>query len=233
MQKLKITLAYILGGVVLLGVVALAGSLTPLVSSTDTVTMVTLSDIYNRLDDINHTPQDKTTSTTSSPAISMRSLSEIWDHFPTISSSTLATGTTIMGITGTLYGDTDPSKVLNTATYPGSATLGTPSAQFSTSQGGDTDFDSAEGLCSSLEEGGYTDWRLPTVNDFKDVSLLFRSNPIANLPNGVYWSNALRPDLDVCCRMLVSFNNNISDPDFYVRVGTMEGQWANQISCVR
>lgn len=38
--------------------------------------------------------------------------------------SKIASSTKLFGITGTLYGDTDPSKVLTTATYPGTATAG-------------------------------------------------------------------------------------------------------------
>jgi hypothetical protein len=204
MQKLKITLSYILGGVALLGAVALAGSLTPPDgSSTDTPTMFTTSDIYNRLDDINHTPQNKNTSTTSSPDISMRSLSEIWDNFPTILSNTIATGTTIMGITGTLYGDTDPSKVLDTAIYPGTATVAPYSLVLQTEQDFVLNWDDAISYAQHLEIDGITVsetpqniWRLATISElmkfYGERYLEGNPNNITGFLSGnVYWASTL------------------------------------------
>lgn len=127
--KLKLALSYTLGGLLVLGAVALAGSLIP-EGPVGTPTMYTLSDIYNRLADINYTPVPHDISTTSSPASSMHSLSDIWNNFPTISSDIIASGTTIMGITGTLststgytYGDPSPDKVLTSAQGAGNVTL--------------------------------------------------------------------------------------------------------------
>jgi hypothetical protein len=164
--------------------------------------MYTTSDIYNRLDDINHTPQDKTTSTTSSPSISMRSLSEIWDNFPTIQSNTIATGTTIMGITGTLYGDIDPSKVLTTATYPGTATAGTPALEWQTPDPnivvcpGPWDSSWSGGTPDTCLTGGANDycqttlgadWRLPSVGELIDA---FLTGIPGSFTGGNYYSSS-------------------------------------------
>ena len=136
MNKLKTIFAYTLGGIVLLGVVALAGSLTP-TGSTSTGTMYTLNDIYNKLTTSTSTAEegihDISTTTTPNPDGTMRTLKEIYEKIPsilTLSSSTvdvpygiyatttldtidtdltalkIATGTEIFGIQGTYTGPT-------------------------------------------------------------------------------------------------------------------------------
>jgi hypothetical protein len=221
MKKLKITFSYVLGGVVLLGVVALAGSLSP--SAPVGTTMKTMEDVYQKLTLNTYTPiAEHDMSTTSSPFPSMHSLADIWDAIPNVLEGTIATGTTIMGITGTLYGDTDPSKVLNTATYPGTATAGTPAIQFSTAEFGDyTDWNTGGTFCGNLEEGGYTDWRLPTYTELVDASFA-GDNPVGGFQGGSYWSGTTYPSsADLACYVnmsdgLANYDNKVY-PDYLVR----------------
>jgi hypothetical protein len=193
MKKLKITFSYVLGGVVLLGVVALAAdSLSP--SAPVGTTMKTMEDVYQKLTLNTYTPPtEHDMSTTSSPFPSMHSLADIWDAIPNLLEGTIATGTTIMGITGTLYGDTDPSKVLTTATYPGTATAGTPAIQFSTAEfGGYTNWNTGGTFCADLVEGGHDDWRLPTYTELVDASAA-GDNPVGGFQAGYYWSGTSFP----------------------------------------
>ena len=49
---------------------------------------------------------------------------DISSQISSLSNDKIAKGVSAFGFTGTLYGDTDPSKVLTTAAYPGTATAG-------------------------------------------------------------------------------------------------------------
>ncbi len=97
--NLKHILSYILGATLVIGGVVFAGTLTPSVS-TDTANFVTLSDIYNKIILNTYSTSTHSISTTSAPVASMYTLSDIYNAIPTLSSGTITTGTTIMGIAG-------------------------------------------------------------------------------------------------------------------------------------
>ena len=120
----SIGLTVAISSIVVAGIVY-AGNLTA-PSGTATSTAYTLSDIYARLTKnvATTTTGNHSLSTTTSPASSFYTLTQIYNAIPTIIAGTVATGTNYLGVTGTLYGDTNPAKVLNTATYPGTATAG-------------------------------------------------------------------------------------------------------------
>jgi hypothetical protein len=149
-SKLVITTA--LSVLAVSGLSYAAGSLTA-PSGSPSAQSYTLSDIYNKLTSgVDAVSGGHYLSTTTLPAGSFRTLTEIYNAIPgtlslanstttvpvgintsTTSLSTIdtdlvaskiASSTVIFGVTGTLYGDTDPSKVLNTATYPGTAAPG-------------------------------------------------------------------------------------------------------------
>jgi hypothetical protein len=195
MNKLKTIFAYTLGGVVLLGVVALAErSLTPLDgSSTSTGTMYTLSDVYNKIQDFDFSPDPHNTSTTSLPAVSMNSISEIYTSLVNLnlSSTTIATGTTIMGITGNI---TLPAinKVQEGVVFgPGNSLTGTlPAAlEWSSDQGLKT-WSAAVAACTNM---GST-WRLPKLGELKAAMSNSFLDDGSILPGGLaeytyYWSS--------------------------------------------
>lgn len=96
----KIVIAAI---IVLLGSFALtrAGSLTP--SGTPAPTFYTLNDIYTRLiTNATSTAGNHSLSITTSPATSMHTLTEIYNAIPTIDPTKVLTGTTYLGVAGTL-----------------------------------------------------------------------------------------------------------------------------------
>lgn len=111
----------------------LAGSLTPPGSVLNT--MYSLTDLYNLASGIvvleNSGPLPNTPETISP---TFHSLTEVYEliagQIANLSTGKIATGTQAFGITGTLYGDTDPTKVLTTATYAGTAVAGTPAPTF-------------------------------------------------------------------------------------------------------
>jgi hypothetical protein len=135
--KTKQTIFSALAFIIILGGTLLAGSLIP-TGPVGTPTMYTLSDIYNKLNLNTYTTTagNHSISTTSLPTTgTMHTLTEIWNSIPTISASTIATGTTIMGIAGTnpayAYGSSSASGVLystalgaGTANDPAGATEG-------------------------------------------------------------------------------------------------------------
>lgn len=126
LTKLKPIASYLLGALLVYTGIVLAGSLTPGEGvTTSTATHYTLSDIYNKLNLNTYSVSSHSVSTSSSPLASMNTLTEIWNSIPTISASTIATGTTIMGIAGTnpawAYGSTSASGVLYSAS-PGAGT---------------------------------------------------------------------------------------------------------------
>jgi hypothetical protein len=197
MKKLKITFSYVLGGVVLLGVVALAGSLSP--QAPVGTTMKTMEDVYQKLTLNTYIPEDHYISTTSSPSQSMHSLADIWSAIPTVSSSTITTGTTIMGIEGTYdISSLTPGNVLAGTNY-GVDSVGTLSIdttptplQFSTADGDYTDWNTGGTFCADLVEGGHDDWRLPTYTELVDASPA-GDNPVGGFQGDGYWSGTTHP----------------------------------------
>lgn len=97
---------------------ARAGSLSP--SAAPGGTMYTLNDIYARLTtNATATEGDHDILSALSPAATMYTLKEVYEAIPTIVAGTVKTGTTYLGIAGTLYGDIDQAKVLTTASGAG------------------------------------------------------------------------------------------------------------------
>jgi hypothetical protein len=123
MNKFKIILSYTLGALLVFSFVALAGTLTP-GGSTSTATMVTLSDIYSKIQNINYsaTSSDHTVSTSSSPSTgTFYTLTQIWSAIPDyLTGNTSNATSTRSGTTLTL---TIPQGLSN-----GTATLSTSSA---------------------------------------------------------------------------------------------------------
>ena len=152
--KLRQITITIIATTLVIGGTILAGTLIP-DGDTNTPTMYTLSDIYNKLNLNTYSASTHTVSTTSLPTTgTMRTLTEIWDKIPTITAATIATGTTVMGIPGNItipaeadvrlnttfgankaltgampegyaFGSSDASKVLSTA-GAGAGTANTP-----------------------------------------------------------------------------------------------------------
>ena len=130
-NKILKTLPYLLIAI-LVGITSVyAGSLTP--PGAPAKTMKSLSDLYELIDTGANTPStDFATPTTVSST--MHSLGDTYDllksQLDILTTDKIAKDEEVFGRTGTLYGDTDPSKVLDTATYPGTATVGTPAPTF-------------------------------------------------------------------------------------------------------
>ena len=117
---------------ILVGVTAVyAGSLTP--PGAPAKTMKSLSDLYELVNTgANNPSTDFTTPVT--VASTMYSLGDTYDLLKSqlniLTADKIAKNQEVFGRTGTLYGDIDPSKVLTTATYPGTATAGNPAPTF-------------------------------------------------------------------------------------------------------
>jgi len=99
-----------------------AGSLTP--PGAPTNTMYTLTDIFNLSTGATTTlGSGAIPSTPVSVTASFKTLTEVYDAIVTqigsLSNAKIARGITAFGFTGTLFGDTNASKVLSTAIYPG------------------------------------------------------------------------------------------------------------------
>ncbi len=127
MQKLLNILSYLAVAVLVGYTISYAGSLTPPGSVADT--MYSLTDIFN-LSTGTTTTEDSGTipSTPGTVTASGKSLTEVYTaiagEIDNLTNGRIASGISAFGFTGTLYGDTDASKVLTTATYPGTATAG-------------------------------------------------------------------------------------------------------------
>ena len=113
---------------VLIGITAVYASsttsLTPSGSASNT--MYSLTDIWNLASGTIVDENTGTIETTPSEvSLSGKSLSDVYTALSTeinkLADAKIAKNTTSFGFTGTLYGDTDPTQVLTTADYPGTA----------------------------------------------------------------------------------------------------------------
>lgn len=247
-------------------VASYAGSLTPPGSPANT--MYSLTDIYNLSAGTTTTEGAGTIpSTPGGVASTGKTLTEVYtaisDQIALLANNKIAKDITAFGYTGTLYGDTDPSKVLTTATYAGTAVAGyiygatplktnalcynangtaqNPCLDGSNTDGGQDGYyqegtalsytdngdgtisDNATGLmwkkcsegktgvtcatganttktwtqalaaCEADTTGGYTDWRLPNINELFSIVDHGRVNPsinsIFNSALNAYWSS--------------------------------------------
>lgn len=127
MKKYLKTISYIIVSI-LVGITAVyAGTLTP--PGAPAKTMKSLSDLYELINTGANTPSTDFTTPTYNPSQgTMHSLGDTYDlmksQLDILTADKIAKDEEVFGRTGTLYGDTDPSKVLTTATYAGTATAG-------------------------------------------------------------------------------------------------------------
>ena len=198
-SSIKYILSILVPILVVTSIVYAAGSLTP-TASVGTATGYTLSDIYNKILNITFIPSAHTVSTTTSPDLSFKSLSDIYNKLDeastTLVAAKIASTTTIFGITGTLYGDTNPAKVLTTAQYPGTASAGVsyPTTWSADMSGESTHtWQEAMDYCAGTVDGT-TGWHLPTVIELMNLYLTTYSpgNPSGFL-EGYYWSSTEFP----------------------------------------
>jgi hypothetical protein len=105
-------------------------------------TMYSLTDIFNLASGTTTTEGTgtiETTPTTVATEGTGKTLTQVYtaikDQLDLLTVGKLAKNQQVFGKTGTLYGDTDPSKVLNTATYPGTATSGPATLVWQTDPG--------------------------------------------------------------------------------------------------
>ena len=182
-------------------VVKAIGSLTPSGTAGD-ATQYTLNDIYTKLTTNNGT-STKSGSFTAPESVSatFRTLTEIYNAIPTIDAAKVATGTTYLGVTGTLQGlpapliwQTDPGLSIcwsgSQYEIDNSCTIG---------NGGLT----AEGYgaveyCQNLVAEGSSDWRLPTAAEYNSI-VDFSTDTPATQVSGFslgddYWTSTLRSD---------------------------------------
>ncbi|MFA6797190.1 MAG: DUF1566 domain-containing protein [Candidatus Paceibacterota bacterium] len=145
MKNIKSIISYILGAVLVLGGVVIAGSLTP-TESDISPTMVTLEDIYQKTQDFTYATNSHDISTESTPLETMHSLQDIWNSLTAnpITSNIIVTGNTILGVEG-------------------SAESGGGALEWTADQGS-MNWDTATAHCAAI--GG----RLPTIDEL-DVAL--------------------------------------------------------------
>jgi len=170
--NLKQIASYVLGATLVVGGVVVAGSLTPS-ANTSVPNFVTVSDLYNKVTNNTFSASTHTVSTTTAPASSMYTVSQVYNAIPTLDASKIATGTTYMGVIGTLSTTT-------TLTW---------------STGSSNDYWGVVGpYCSALTEGGQLagTWRLPKYSE-----LVKAYEDASGTPSGFsatsYWSSVSVP----------------------------------------
>ncbi|MCC7160301.1 DUF1566 domain-containing protein [Candidatus Nomurabacteria bacterium] len=175
MTKIFKIISYLLVAVLVGITVSFAGSLTPPGSPANT--MYSLTDIYNLSAGTTTTEGAGTIpSTPGGVASTGKTLTEVYtaisDQIALLANNKIAKDITAFGYTGTLYGDTDPSKVLTTATYAGTAVAGTPPTEWANldMSGGYKTWTAGNTYCLDLVEGGHSDWRLPYLWELSKLS---------------------------------------------------------------
>jgi hypothetical protein len=167
--KLK-TLSYIIGASLVIGGVVLAGSLTPTVVDTNTTSMVTLQDLWNKTQDFTYSTSSspRYVSTSSSPLASFRSLQDVWDSLTEnpITSNIILTGNTVLGVEGSATAGAPALVWSNIAP----TRLCWDASDFSSEANCSIDGWTAEGYgaleyCENLVEGGSSNWRLPSITE--------------------------------------------------------------------
>jgi Protein of unknown function (DUF1566) len=151
------------------------GSLTPSGTAGD-ATQYTLNDIYTKLTANTSTSTKSGMFTTPGSAVAtFRTLTEIYNAIPTIDATKVASGTSYLGVTGTL------------------ATT-TPELEWSTNQGY-LNWGTAISTCAALTEGGATagDWRLPTIQEYQSITDFSIYDMPTHIPGFIqyfnYWSS--------------------------------------------
>ena len=224
----------LVAGILVIGGVILAGSLTPS-GDTSTPTMYTLEDVYQKLNLNTFTPSTHTVSTTSLPTTgTMHTLTEIWNKIPTIVASTVATGTTILGIPGTAKvvtgtGTGDPATTdqvitdyyaydANGAVIQGAASAGA-TLTWEAGAGTAMNWNAGTAYCGGLSTDQAIVWRLPSPNE---LVAAYNSGVPGGFAGGSYWSGTTNPDYPDYA-YYVNMNSGLvsrlskTAPGFYVR----------------
>lgn len=174
--RFKQIISYILGAILVMGGAVIAGSLTPS-ANTSTPNFVTLSDLYNKVINNTFSTSTHSISTTTVAASSMYSLLDVYNAIPTLDASNIATGTTYMGVVGTLV---DSALTWSSSDYPNN---GSPIL---------TGWNTGSLFCANATNGGYNDWRLPTVGELRLKFEETDSAPV-DFSDGIYWSRSMGP----------------------------------------
>lgn len=126
MKKVFKVFSYLIVACLVGVTVSYAGSLTP--PGAVSKTMYTLTNIFDLSSGTTSTLRSGTIETTPSVSQTGKTLTEVYTaisgEIAKLSNAKIAKNQTAFGFTGTLYGDTDPAKVLTTATYAGTAMAG-------------------------------------------------------------------------------------------------------------
>jgi hypothetical protein len=175
---------YIIGGLIVLGVVAIAGSLSPLSSPAPTTR--TLNDVYQKLTNNSYSASiaDSFNFPTGEATSTMATVEQIYNLIPTIYPSTIISGQTILGVSGSYdvsnllsqnvaSGTTFGVNSVGTAVVGGNPLFVRPSLKWSLDLGQQT-YASSTIICSSYNGDGQTPsftnvfdliWRLPTASE--------------------------------------------------------------------
>lgn len=166
MKKILKIISYTLVSI-LIGITAVyAGSLTPPGSPENT--MYSLTDIYNlSLGTTTTLGSGTIEETPGSVSSTGKTLEEVYQAISTqlsnLSSEIIAKDLSVFGQTGSLYGDTDPSKVMNTATYAGTANPGDLTKTGQTTCW--DDWGSSIECLGSGQDGAYLEGLMMSFND--------------------------------------------------------------------
>jgi len=208
----KLFFIWLIAITLVVGGVSLAGSsLIP--PGEPSVTFYTLSDIYSKLtNNINtNTEGGHGFSPINSPAGTFATLKEIYEAIPVISSSTILTGNTYMGIGGNVILPSASDVKANISYGPGSSVTGSyvvpppPTVVWANSdEAGLSFWQAAVNTCAAKNTGGYT-WRLPTSYELNKKYVDNGGTP-AGFATAVYWSGTVYPSIstDAYC---VGMNN--------------------------
>lgn len=164
--KSKQLLYIVLGIIIISSSVVFAGSITP--SSYLSPTTHTLNDIYQKLTNSSYTSDiaDSFSFPTGEATSTMHTLEDIWNLIPTISSSTIISGNTILGIAGSYNtSNLTPSTVASGTVY-GNGTVGTMAGANNlvwSDTFGPMTWASSTAYCSFY--GDKRSWRLPNFDE--------------------------------------------------------------------
>lgn len=198
---LKTTITTLVAIFVVAGTVQAVGTLTPSGTAGDD-TQYTTNNIYDKLTDFTATSTvgSGTMTIPSSVSATFNTLSEIYGLLEAeeadLVAGNIADGVEIFGVTGTKE---------DGVVYPTEWSADDPA--------GYVDWSTAVAYCDGLEEGGNTDWRLPTYIEL--VNAYLTSNPGNSLgfASDYYWSYTEVPDFtDFAYSVaMLGGNSNIDD----------------------
>jgi hypothetical protein len=217
--KLKSLSIYIITTLLILGGVALAGTLAPTGGNTSTPTMYTLTDIYQKTQDFTYTEQSHDVSTDNEPAEpgTMHTLSDIWTGL-----TNFILPPTSKVEDGYFYG---PNGSLE-----GKLSAGTPSLTWSSNDYMEsdtpayTDWNTATTFCNDSTEGEVSQgtWRLPTYPELVAKYLATNPGNASGFQTGYYWSSTEYPfNSDNAYYVYMNYGyaslSGKSNPSYYAR----------------